>query len=186
MKKESFKSDGKKFHQYQHYLDVSRLHCSLRWLVELLGLTPLSTIFQLYRGGQFYLWGKPEYPEKTTDTDTLYHIMLYRVHLAMSGIWTHNTSGDGQWLHRSLEIQLPYYHDRDGAFVRIHVYEIIYENIYVSYYNVYIDMYISVLSLSKSIVWDNYIWVAQRCRIRSSNCLRFACQWVHTRFVIGT
>jgi hypothetical protein len=27
----------------------------------------LSTTFQLYRGGQFHWWGKPEYVEKTTN-----------------------------------------------------------------------------------------------------------------------
>ena len=42
-------------------------------------LTPLSTIFQLYGDVQFYLW-----------TDKLDHIMLYRVHLAMNGVRTHN------------------------------------------------------------------------------------------------
>ena len=65
-------------------------------------LTPLSTILQLYRGGQFYWWRKPEYKEKTNDLSeirqTLSHNMLSSTP-RLSEIRTHNVIGDMHWLH---------------------------------------------------------------------------------------
>jgi len=66
------------------------------YLKEGLGLGT-SILFQLYRG-QFYWWRKQEYLEKSIDlpqvTDKLFHIMLYQLHLTMSGMNTHNFSGN--------------------------------------------------------------------------------------------
>ena len=72
--------------------------------VRLWCLMPLSTIFQLYHRGQSYCWKKSEYKEKPTDlpqaTNKLYNIMLYRIHISMSRIWTHNIGGERYWFHR--------------------------------------------------------------------------------------
>jgi hypothetical protein len=69
---------------------VRRRKYSQQMVLGLWCLTPLLTIFQLYRGSEFFWRRKPEYPEKTIDmpqvTDKLHHIMLYRVHFTVKGV----------------------------------------------------------------------------------------------------
>ena len=74
------------------------------WLVRVMVLNSNFYNISVILWWSVLLVEKPEYREKTTDlpqvTDKLYHIMLYQAHRAMSGIRTHNFSGDRHLLHR--------------------------------------------------------------------------------------
>ena len=72
----------------------------------LLGLAPLSTIFQLYRGGHFFLVKETGVPGENhrpvaSHWQTLSHNFVSSTP-CLSGVWTHNVSGDNHWLHMSL------------------------------------------------------------------------------------
>ena len=69
----------------------------------------VSTIFQLYHGSQFYWWGKPEYPGKTTNllqvTDKFYPIMVVNticghimIGLSLSSVSKHNMWSYYDWV----------------------------------------------------------------------------------------
>ena len=68
-------------------------------------LTPLSTIFQLYCGGQRLLMeearvlGENHWPAASQWQTLSHNVYLYQVQLPMNRIRTHNFSGDRHWLH---------------------------------------------------------------------------------------
>ena len=87
----------------KEWLNFLRHEC--RIAVGLWCLMPLSTIFQLYRGGQFYWWRKPEYPGKKNHWPVASHWQTLSHNVVsstprLSGIRTHNVSDDRHWLHR--------------------------------------------------------------------------------------
>jgi hypothetical protein len=88
--------------------------------LELWCLLPLSTIFQLFRGGVLLVeeTGVPRenHWPAASHRQTLSHNVASSTP-RLSGILTHNVSGDRHWLHMLLEIQLPYDHDYDGPLI---------------------------------------------------------------------
>ena len=73
-------------HNTNYVLLLQKLLSNISGL-ELWCLMPLSAIYQLYLGSQLYLKKPTDLPQVTFK---LYHMMFHRVHLAMSGIQTHN------------------------------------------------------------------------------------------------
>ena len=65
-----------------------------------LGLTSLSTIFQLYRGAQFYSWRTPEYSGKTINLSFLLHVTDGRMR-----VWRHK---DTAYTPRNIQPTVPY------------------------------------------------------------------------------
>ena len=63
------------------------LDCNSKEVLAQICLTPFSTIFQLYRGGQLYLWRKPDYPEKTTDLPQVIALTTHNFSYKSKDIW---------------------------------------------------------------------------------------------------
>jgi hypothetical protein len=77
----------------------------LFWAMSLLGIwcfTPLSTIFQLCHGCQFYWWRKRSTRRNHRSAASHWQTLSHNVASStprLNGIRTHNVSGDRHWLH---------------------------------------------------------------------------------------
>ena len=96
------------FCHHRGYVNIEVKSSGLSFIIPLWlwCLTPLSTIVQLYimavsfiGGGNWSTQKKPP-PCRKSLTHFKYHIMLYLIHFAMSGIQAPNFSGDRHELHK--------------------------------------------------------------------------------------
>jgi len=88
-----------------HFVPILKNKIILQYIgLWLWCITPRSTIFQLYRDGQFVLVEETGVPGENNRPVASHlqtnYIMLYRVYLAMNKARTYNFSGDRHWLHR--------------------------------------------------------------------------------------
>ena len=93
-----------------HWQATPIKHCysPIQFWFGLWCLTPFSTIFQYIMAVSFICGGNrstQNKPPTCRKSLTNFIIMLYWIHLGMNRsyrVWTHNFSGDRQWLHRQL------------------------------------------------------------------------------------
>ena len=65
-------------------------------------LMQLLTIFQLYRGGQFYWWRKPEYREKTADLSQVTDKLYYSFYLSLTSLRSKISFSANEKIHKLL------------------------------------------------------------------------------------
>ena len=95
------------FHNTKYFMNVPR-ETQTQWcfslsLVWFWCLKPLSTIFHLYRGSQFYWGRKPDHPENHRPVACHLQMLSHNVVSSTPGlsrVRNHNASGDTYWLHR--------------------------------------------------------------------------------------